>query len=124
MKDTFTWRYESAWVLLWVLGFIKELDAPSHTCNADKAFSFFELGNIEKIISSVRPRPISSVLDQADLAYRSIAALSDANTMGEETIADYVPGVVIERASACYWLLTKKELDWDEVVSDLPLTGW
>src|SRR5262249_23758676 len=75
---SFTWRYEGLWVLLWALEYIEELGIPTSTCDVPFAVEIVLDTPPEKFIHQARSRPISEILDEADLIYRYNWAVVDA----------------------------------------------
>ena len=76
----FSRRYESAWVLLWALGYVEKLESPGNRCNSDLAVEIMRDKTRQSFIVDARLRPLVLILDQADLAYRYRCSLGDAGT--------------------------------------------
>ncbi len=113
-KDRFSWRYESAWVLLWVLGYVDSLGSPEARCNADFAVDCMRDRNRQSFIDDAKLRPLDQILDQADLVYRYRRALADTVPAKKRPPADLNAGIVFERHHAFNWLVRYSDRDWDE----------
>ncbi len=114
----FSWRYEAAWVLLWTLSYIEELERPSKICDVPKAVRIMKERSTAQFIAEAKLRPFAQVLDQADLIYRYHWAVVDARIKNKPSPAGLEPGVVQERHHALNWLLGYMHQDWDEVSTD------
>jgi hypothetical protein len=117
-KMQFTWRYESLWVLLWALGYVKSLKTPVRTCNPAIAIQIINSKSAEEFKNSAKLREKAEILDQADLIYRYHGAVLDARIKNFPIPANLDPGVVQERHYVFNWLLTYRDQDWDNVTTD------
>lgn len=113
-----TWRYEAAWVALWALGFVDELDRPDHIVDAAAAVTFMGERRPEQFRNDAVLRPANQILNQADLIYRYHWAVVDARVNGKEMPAGLERGVVYERHYTLNWLIGYMNQDWDEVSTD------
>jgi hypothetical protein len=114
----FSWRYEAAWVLLWALGYVEELEPPSMICDVPRAVSIMKERSAEQFIADARLRPLAQILDEADLIYRYNWAVVDARVNGDPPPSGLDPGVVQERHHALNWLIGYMEQEWDDVSTD------
>jgi len=114
----FKWRYESLWVLLWALGHEEDLGAPTSICDVQRAVRMVLDIPSEDFIQRAKSRPISKILDEADLIYRYDWAVVDARIKGKEAPGNLNPGVVYERHYALNWLIGYMDQEWDEVTTD------
>jgi hypothetical protein len=114
----FSWRYESAWVFLWALGYVEELNKPVAICDVTKAVEFMKKRSVSQFIKDSRLRSVSEILDQADLIYRYRWALVDARIKGDSPPSSLNPGVALERHYALNWLIGYADEDWDDVSTD------
>ncbi|HEX5081013.1 MAG TPA: DUF4272 domain-containing protein [Blastocatellia bacterium] len=114
----FKWRYESLWVLLWALRRVKDLGAPISICNVQTAVRMVLEIPSEDLIQQAKSRPISEILDEADLIYRYDWAVVDARIKGEDSPGNLDPGVVYERHYALNWLIGYMGQEWDDVTID------
>jgi len=115
----FSWRYESYWVLLWALSYIKELGRPDQICDVPTAVRIMiDSVNANTFIENARLRNIDEILDATDLIYRYHWACVDARLKGQTTPARLDAGVVYERHYALNWLVGYLEQEWDEISTD------
>ncbi len=117
-KERFSWRYESAWVLLWVLGYVDSLGSPVARCNADFAVDCMRDRNRQSFIDDAKLRPLDQILDQADLVYRYRCALADASAAKNRPPADLNATIVFERHHAFNWLVRYSDRGWDDVAAE------
>ena len=117
-RTQFTWRYESAWVLLWALGYVKDLGQPSTICDVAKAVTFMKERTTAQFLADSKLRPLSQLLDEADLIYRYDWAVVDARIRGKPAPSGLDPGVVQERHYALNWLIGYMDQEWDDVSTD------
>lgn len=114
----FCWRFESAWVLLWALGYVEEgLAPPRAVCDVQRAYDTAFSRPGAAFVKEARPLPFSDVLDQADLAYRTHWAVRQLWLTGEGLPEGVNPSIVYERHYALTWL-TEGGVAWDEVETD------
>jgi hypothetical protein len=114
----FSWRYESLWVLLWALGYVESLDYPSSQCDVPRAEETLGKAFSEQFVKQAALRPLSEILDEADLIYRYHQAARDAWINGQPPPANLDLGVVYERHYALNWLIGYENQDWDDVSTD------
>ncbi|MCC8377225.1 MAG: DUF4272 domain-containing protein [Rickettsia endosymbiont of Graphium doson] len=114
-KINFLWRYESLWILLWVLGYVKELKRPEDICNVSEAVSIIKERKRDKFIEEAMLKPVSEILDIADLTFRYHWAVRNAWIKKEEPPAKLDPSVIYERRYALEWLLNNHNEDWDNI---------
>lgn len=113
----FIWRYEAAWVMLWALKLVDEpLSAATAICDVPK---LCEIVRDEPDLTKNGVRPVSEILDEADLIYRRHWATRQSSLDGVPPGGDLEPGVVMERHYALNWLIgTYGDCGWDEVGTD------
>lgn len=121
-KSQETWKCECIWVLLWALEKNQTLGFPNKMCDLKDLNPLeYPLNNGTDaqlfIENSTSSRPISEILDAADLYYRLNWVCLDAR------IHDIQPkkvnrGVVYERFYALNWLIKYNDQDWDDVSFD------
>jgi len=114
----FSWRYESLWVLLWALGYVESLDYPSSHCDVPRSVGTLIGATTEQFIKQATLRPLSEILDEADLIYRYDWAVVDARINRQPPPANLDAGVVYERHYALNWLIGYMNQDWDDVTTD------
>ena len=117
-RAQFSWRYESAYALLWALGYVDDLKKPESTCDVHKTVSFLKGRDAKQFIAESHLRPLPEILDQADRIYRYHWAVVDARTRGQDGPARLSPDVVFERHYALNWLIGYMDQDWDDVSTD------
>ncbi|MEJ1972060.1 MAG: DUF4272 domain-containing protein [Lacunisphaera sp.] len=81
-RNSYLWRYEDLWVLMWVLGYVDEMDRPDRTCDVRKTVSYLSNRTLEQFLAEAKLRNISEILDEADLLYRYNGAVEDAKRRG------------------------------------------
>lgn len=118
IRVQFCWRFESAWVLLWALGYVEEgLAQPGEVCDVQRAYEMAADRPGERFLAEATPVAFTEVLEQADLAYRMHWALRQIWLNGEEPPDGFNPSIVYERDYALSWLTTA-DVAWDEVETD------
>jgi hypothetical protein len=114
----FIWRYEAAWVLLWDLGYVEKLESPDSVCNVPQAVTFMRNRTTEQFLADAKLRPLSEILDQADIIYRYDWAAVDARIHGKKLPANLNAGIIQERHYALNWLIGYMEQEWDDISID------
>lgn len=115
----FCWRFESAWALLWALGYIEEgLAPPSDVCDVQRAYELAYDRPGAAFVKDARPLPFPDLLDQADLAYRSHWAVRQLWLTGQGVPEQVNPSIVYERYYALTWLTEGAGAAWDDVETD------
>lgn len=114
----FVWRYEAASTLLWGLGFVAQLGKPVQVCDVNFAVTTMTGTTTSRFIEDSKLRPITEILDQADLIYRYHWAVRNARVKGQQIPAALDPSVTEERHYALNWLIGYLEQAWDDVSTD------
>lgn len=114
----FSWRYECYWVLLWALAYVDTLERPDAICDVRKAVGFLRDRDTAQFLKDAKLRPLSAILDEADLIYRYHWAVVDARLKGKEAPAKLEGGVVMERHYVLNWLIGYMDQDWDNISTD------
>ncbi|MBQ7776722.1 MAG: DUF4272 domain-containing protein [Lachnospiraceae bacterium] len=110
----FAWQYEPLMVMLWALGYEKELFYPDRICDVPGIVRIMkEHGSIEALVADAKLRSHEELLDEADLIYRMDWACVDTRIHGLPAPAGMDGGVVMERHKSLNWLILEE--DWDEV---------
>lgn len=117
-RNHFGWGYESYWVFLWALGYVEALGRPEKECNVAEAIDVLQERGTERFIEEAVLRPLSQILDEADLIYRYNWAATDALIKEQDVPAGIHPGVVEARHHALNWLIGYLDEEWDEVSTD------
>lgn len=114
----FGWRYASAHVLFWSLGFVDELGRPDAPRDPGPMVRMLRDEPREEILAKAKLRSESEILDAADLIYRYRWALVDARINGREPPAGLDPSVALEWHWALNWLIDHAEIGWDDTRLD------
>ncbi|MEB7938297.1 DUF4272 domain-containing protein [Escherichia whittamii] len=112
------WKYEAYWVLIWALGYIDDLDKPIQICDCERAIRVVDqFDSLEAFIENAKLRPVTEILDQADLIFRYDWACVDARLNNKSVAGGLESGVVYERHCALNWLIGYGD-DWDNISAD------
>jgi hypothetical protein len=111
-------RMESYWLLLWALGFTKQLNRPRSFCNITQAQQIMDSRSAHQFLLDADLQSKKDLLDAADLHYRYHWAVVDAELYGRKPPAGLEPVVVYERHYALNWLINYRNLEWDYVTTD------
>lgn len=114
-KVFFVWNYESAWALLWALGYVDGFGTPNSTCEATSAVAYMRERSTRTFIKEASLRPFSQIADQADLTYRYHWSVDEAQRNGKDIPAGLIAGVVRARRRALDWLTCVDDKHWDEL---------
>jgi hypothetical protein len=117
-QNRFTWRYEAAWTLLWALGFVAQLGKPVQMCDVKFAIRTIRERTTSEFIEDSELRPITDILDQADLILRYHWAVTDARIKGQQIPGGLNPDVTFERHYALNWLIGWMDQAWDRITTD------
>lgn len=112
-------KYEAAWALLWALGFIDALGIPNQTCDIGRAVACMrDRNNTQSFIDDAKLRPLSQLLDQADLILRYHWSVTDAEQNQRDIPAGLEAHVVNQRLAALNWLIRYPNKEWDDFSVD------
>ncbi|HOQ01613.1 MAG TPA: DUF4272 domain-containing protein [Acetivibrio clariflavus] len=115
----FAWEYECLLVLLWALGYVKELDFPNKICDLSEIIGYIkDAKNFEEFLVSSNLRKKHEILDEADLIYRYDWACVDARIKNLPAPGGLDDEVVVERHKALNWLICYFDQEWDDVRTD------
>ena len=114
----FSWRYECYWVLLWALGYVDALDRPEGVCDVSKAVIILRDRTTDQFIKDAKLRPMTAILDEADLIYRYHWAVTEARVNNKKAPAKLEAGVVQERHYVLNWLIGYMDQEWDDISTD------
>jgi hypothetical protein len=116
-RATFTWRYECVHVFLWALGYLPGLMPPNRTVNVSDESAIIVQRGPNGFAAGAHARPLSEILDMADLYYRLHWAATDLRIHGKKS--DKVNSEITEeRLRALNWLVRYMNQDWDDVTTD------
>ena len=112
-------KYEAASVLLWALGYIDALGIPDQTCDIVRAVACMRgRKNSQSFINDAKLRPLSQLLDQADLIFRYHWSVTDAEQNQRDVPAGLDANVVNQRLGALNWLIRHPDKEWDDFSVD------
>ncbi|MBU5356233.1 DUF4272 domain-containing protein [Paenibacillus barcinonensis] len=115
----FSWGYEAYHVMLWALGYVDKLGAPTELCNVSQDVGYLQQkDSFGQFLSDATLRSKSELLDEADLIYRYNWVCVNSRIKGEAAPAGLNPGVAFERHRALNWLICYLDQAWDEVRTD------
>jgi hypothetical protein len=115
----FAWCYEGYTVMLWALGYIKELEYPEKICDVPTVVKILQKhDSYNNFLVNSKLKSKSEILDAADLIYRYDWACVNARIKNESAPGGLDSGVVFERHRALNWLIRYMEQDWDYVTTD------
>lgn len=114
----FSWRFEAADALLWSLGLVDDLGPPREQCDTGPLVALLRDNSREQLLARVKLRPMSAILDQADLIYRYRWALVDAEVNGKGPPAGLSNDIAMERHHALNWLIGYQGQAWDDITLD------
>ena len=92
---------------------------PTAICDVRRAVKTVTGTSTDIFIGRSDLRPLTEILDEADLVYRCHWAVKEAYARGEQPPAGLDRGVVIERHIALNWLRTYHSQSWDNVTPDV-----
>lgn len=117
-RVNFSWRYESAWVMFWALGFLDELPRPDRIADVPALVDIVVDNTTESFQEEAQLRSASEILDSADLIYRYNWAATDARINNREMPAGLNASVIYERHYSLNWLMGYMGQEWDDVTTD------
>lgn len=105
-------QVEALWVLVWALGFVKNLDFSSYCENSLSGLlpNLREFESSEKFSEQAVMKPYCEIYQALDLVYCISWALAEANLSGSESPGNLRQYVYWERRKALEWI---KGGDWD-----------
>ncbi|MBT1701975.1 DUF4272 domain-containing protein [Chryseosolibacter indicus] len=108
------WRGEAIWFMLWALDKTDKLELPVSEINIDKVIPLLPpfMQDTTGFITSATIRSTTEILDQADLTFRLLWALREADLDGSYELP-LNAGIVHERYNAINWIMFVNE-KWDE----------
>ena len=112
------WRIEMCMPLFWACGFWKELDYPSEMTDTSELIALIDgCGDFDALMSHVKMRSASEILDLADMLFRMDWACVEAWLKKDPTImGDLSSDVVVEQHKGVNWLIGAYDAEnWDTV---------
>lgn len=113
-----TWRYESLFLLFWLINKVEILPYPSEMCSTETFLAPILEQSRADFSAGISLRSKEEIADQLDLIYRMNWACVDARIKGETTSGNLHPGIVYERHYALNWLTYHQQQDWDDITTD------
>lgn len=114
-RTRFAWRHEAAFVLLWAIGYIKDLPMPKEICNGAQLVAIMVEKGEELFVVDATLLAISEILDQADLNYRMHYLVQCALQRAKQSPLGLNSSVVIERQLAFNWLSSYENKSWEDL---------
>lgn len=116
LSDRFLMYYEYSNVLLWALGFFKELSFPDVSCNSSLIVqTIFNYSTIDELAKHARLQDHGDMLDALDLIQRYEWACHHAMKEHYSMPAKLNPVLVVYRHHALKWLISDREETWNKV---------
>lgn len=112
------WRLEMCVPLFWACGYMKKLEFPDGmTDTADQIRLIGGCGNFKKLMSEVKMRAASEILDSADAIFRMDWACVEARLKNDASLSGRLNSdVVMEQHKGFNWLIGAYDAeDWDSV---------
>ena len=100
-----SWRYEALWVLLWALGYAKDLGRPDKMCDVNFVRNCVLSRSLSDFILEANVRTVSEILDKTDLIYRYHWAVRDAEINKRFELHELNGDVVFEWHYTLNWLI-------------------
>jgi Domain of unknown function (DUF4272) len=117
-RTQFLWRYEALNVLLWAVGFVDTLERPDRIIDVGKVVDHYRDNGRAGLLAKAKLRPLSEILDGADLIYRTHWAVVNARINNQPPPAGLDGGIVMERHYAFNWLIGYMGQEWDDISTD------
>ena len=113
----FAWGYECNHVLLWALGHLEQLKPPHEICDVPGEMKMIRDAGPKAFVPEAKVRPLSEILDMADLYYRLHWAATELRLEGKKSdVAN--EEIIRERHRALNWLIRYMDQAWDDVTTD------
>lgn len=114
--DRYQMYYEYSNVMLWALGYIKELSFPDVSCNSSSIVQIiFNYSTVEELAHHAQLQDNATMLDALDLIQRYEWACHDAIKKHFSIPAKLDPMIVVYRHHAMKWLISDTEEVWNKV---------
>ena len=112
------WRLEMCIPLFWACGFWKKIEFPSEMTDTSKLITLIGgCESFDELMSHVKMRTASEILDGADAAFRMDWACVEARIKNDKSISGQLShDVVVEQHKGFNWLIGAYDAeDWDSV---------
>ncbi|MGB0967350.1 MAG: DUF4272 domain-containing protein [Halocynthiibacter sp.] len=114
----FVWRYESAWVMFWALGFRDTLGPEDQIADVPWMADLLLKEGTAGLMEKAQLRSQAEILDATDLIYRMHWAVTDARINNEIMPGGLDGSIVYERHYSLNWLIGYADLAWDDMATD------
>jgi hypothetical protein len=111
------WGYEIVHVLLWSLGYLKELKPPNEICDVPGEAGIIRGRHADDLAADAHPRQVGELLDMADLYYHYHWSAIELRLHGQSSDA-LDEEIIHERHRALNWLIRYMNQEWDDVQTD------
>ncbi|MBQ0137998.1 MAG: DUF4272 domain-containing protein [Kurthia sp.] len=110
------WLYESAWVMLWSIGLVENLEEPQQICDVEHLLMVLaSYQNIGELLTDAALRPAAEIFVRMDENYLYYWACVDARMKNLQAPADLDEGIVMERQRAFNWMSQLQNATWDDI---------
>jgi hypothetical protein len=113
-----TWRYESLFLLCWVINKVDTLPYPAEMCSIDSFLPLILEQSRADFSANITLRTKEEIADALDLTYRMNWACVDARIKSETPSGKLHPGIVYERHYTLNWLTHHRQQSWDNMTTD------
>lgn len=114
---SFSWGIECTHVFLWALGYLPALNAPDQQADVQKELNLLLERARTGLSANATLRPMSEILDMADLYYRLDWAAVELRVKGQRNDKAN-EDIIVERHRALNWLIRYMNQEWDDVTTD------
>lgn len=114
-RQRFAARREALAALLWALGHLPSLPAPTLPARMEGLVGVLRRSSAVEFVARAELGPLPALLDAADLSYRCHGLVALAARAGQEPPGGLLPDVVRERHAAFFWSLRIQEGGWDRL---------
>ncbi len=112
----FSWEYEGAYALMWVLGYVEDLSFPPLACEAHKLVNIIkQFTSFEEFIENSNLRSKEELIEAYELAYRTQRAVDDTESIGRIIPGGIDLNVIRKRNKTFQWITNYKNAPWDKI---------
>lgn len=116
MCERYQMYYEYSYVMLWALGYFKELTFPEAACNSSLVVqTLFNFSTIDELVKHGHTQSSVDMLDALDLIQRYAWACRHAIKEHYTMPANLNPTIVVYRHHALKWIISNSEEVWNKV---------
>jgi len=113
----YSWRSESALVLMWVLSLLEELPFPSTESNVDPLWEIVYVKSRAELLEVAKVRPLQEIVEKLDLIYCLDWACVESRVK-RKPLEALNSEVVYEWHYAINWVTLYENQEWDDVTTD------